>query len=1315
MPVAAFDPAVDFQPDFDPTADFIPDFDPDKDFIPDAEETSDPRSEKRAALLAERKAVEETYTPIKAEPTSLAEFMTAQTTPLISLPKPDAPPEAGVIEKVATGLVRSANTAIESITMPATAELVAASAIPVVGKPLAIATGAGIGAHTMQVGVQQFYDAVKRGDVQGAAEAAGNTFVGALLVGGGAKSLAKGEPPPVVATKLAPVTAEAFKETVGETETFAARPPIPKEGVEHAGKVESAVEVSSGESPRPAAQVAARETTELSETAGTQGSIAPQGDALRAQGETRRQIAVAEGSGETAGAPQIPALPTTAQPSAPKGAVSAPQVITSLENVVKSAGGNSPVRIGRFFQKAYGIFKVMPEVIRIRTANDIPTSAHETGHALQKQLYQSVKSSALKQLPTDVKNELIGLGQALYKNKKPSAGYTSEGFAEFLRIYLATDDAPKLAPKTLQYFEKNILANNPHIVASLTESRRLIDTFRNQGAVVRAQMALDQGPGFRQRAAKIWDDYLGTKATVEELDPLRKLSESYQQTTGKTLPPGEDPFLTASWKRGTAGSTVQTMVERGMVDPTGNIVGPSLKEALAPVRNRKEDFTLYLFGRRAVERWGKGKNPGISLEDAQFLVKQFESPEFQLAADKVYEWQRGVLMYVAEANPTLAPAIAAILKASRDYVPLARVIDPKQATAASLLGSSNPLMRMRGSGRVVKDIFPQILENTARLVAHSNKRMVLDQVLKMAQEEGMGYLIEKVPKDRVPTTFNFEQIRKTLEDMGVDTTAISQDEMITFFHSAHKPKGTDPIVPVKTATGIEWYYVDPEIYNVLNGLDVYRLPKAMDLFLGAPGRVFRLGTTGLRASFSLVTNPSRDIQTFIAQTKSDANPAELASAYFSSLGEVIKSGLGGKESPHVKAFYQLGAQLGQPLGLDISYTKKASGQLFKGKTFQVVTNPLDHLRELFSITEAGPRVAELKLMAEKVGWTPGTPMTMEQAVQMALAAKRVTVDFSAAGSVSKVINQAVPFYNPAIQGTRSFARAFKENPKRAILVGATAFTIPTLINWWKNKDEEWYRDLPWREKYLYYNIGEGNNVWQIPKPFEWGNAFSTVPEALLDTWYEKDPEGLKEALGHVFETTNPVDYPVILKVAKEQWQNRIDFFDRPIVPRGQIDLPPGEQKGEYSSKLATWLGQAFPETISPRRVDAAIRSYFGGAVPDLMDALGLGAHKKERAFERSDIPVFGRMFRRGGTDSANSQALADFYDEHSRYSSKARSKERPLTGPEAAYWAQLRGAHAIIKAATDIARETKELEARQKLYREASQEARRVVAQKPKP
>ena len=624
----------------------------------------------------------------------------------------------------------------------------------------------------------------------------------------------------------------------------------------------------------------------------------------------------------------------------------------------------------------------------------------------------------------------------------------------------------------------------------------------------------------------------------------------------------------------------------------------------------------------------------------------------------------------------------------------------------------------------MKDIFDQTFINAARLVNRANRALVTRAIVKLSNVPGLGHIVEEVPRDRVREQINVEQIRKQLDDMGVNTAMIPQDQLLEYYSLADRPKGADPIVSVKDAAGqTHWYQVDPRLYDTLEGLQTYSLKQSfpgvpylgqmLDLVLGVPSRAFRLGTTGLRPAFSLVTNPTRDLATLLAQTSS--NPAKVAALYPGALAEAIRGG------PYKSAFYDLGAHLGQPLGTDIGHTQRVSKELFHGRIMRVVRNPVDHLRELLSITESAPRIAELKAVADDLGWKPGTPLSPDQAVQLALAAKRVTVDFSAAGDLSRILNQAIPFYNPSLQGARSFARAFKNNPGKATLMGLALFTGPALALWWQNKDKEWYQSLPWRERYLYTHIDDGNRIWRIPRPFEWGNALMVTPEAIMDSFYRHDPTAARQALTHIFESTNPADLPVLGKLAKEQWQNRIDFWDRPIVPRGETDLPASEQVGPYTSQAAIAINRAFPD-LSPRRVDAAVRGYFGGLGTDVMDLLGIGAQRQERDWEASDFPVFGTLFRRGGEFNAQNQHINDFWEAY--LPSKARldgfnygrtqvekglrapdTLKPPTSGDTATVMIGTQAAPAI-KLLLQMAARTRETRARSELYRQAGEIAR---------
>jgi hypothetical protein len=366
----------------------------------------------------------------------------------------------------------------------------------------------------------------------------------------------------------------------------------------------------------------------------------------------------------------------------------------------------------------------------------------------------------------------------------------------------------------------------------------------------------------------------------------------------------------------------------------------------------------------------------------------------------------------------------------------------------------------------------------------------------------------------------------------------------------------------------------------------------------------------------------------------------------------------GKRTEDFDLFFRLGANLAQPLGVDTAITRRTAKELFEGPVKRIVKHPIEMARDLLSVTESVARVAEGRMVAKQVGWDGSQPMTFAEAVQIGLGMKQVTVDFSATGSVGKKVNQAIPFFNANIQGTRLFSKNLTQRPARTILYGMIGLLLPTILLWWDNKDEEWYKDMPATEKHLYWHIPFGDEIIQIPRAFEYGNLFAVLPESFLDSWYRQDPKGVRDALGYVLDTTAPPTTPTILRVAKEQWQNRIDFFDSPIVPKSEVDLRPGEQFRESGTELGKALGRYFPDTVSPRRVDHLIRGMAGGAPIDVIKAVeSVTGLRPTKEIQKSDYFAIGKIFRPGGQIGYGSETIEAFYDEYTRLSQKIRSKD----------------------------------------------------------
>ena len=1045
---------------------------------------------------------------------------------------------------------------------------------------------------------------------------------------------------------------------------------------------------------------------------------------------------------------QISSKPTAYYKGKPIGKQEA---VEAFAKVLQAAGKTVPIRTGRIGKrKVAGVFKRDPEVIRLRTALSVGTAAHEMGHGLMKVIYEHAKTTSLNTLTSAVRLELTALGRAAYPTQKPPGGsYVYEGFGEYVRKFMTEDGTQAAYPATSKYLLTDVLPTVPKVDAAFRRAKEIVDQFRAQGQVNALQGNVKDTSKLSFRVKKVVSKLTADEMIrnwVEEFQPIRtlvmeaevKLEDQLSRMTpadattlrkklvgtyeyGK-LKPSVDPFHIASVRRGTSGHIASYMVNTQMIDFAGNAVGSSLKTALEPVRDDMPSFTIYALAHRAMDRWGyvidprsgnwvrdpdrRAKDPGIPLEQARSVIKELKTDERDKAIQGLRDWNNQLLDYVAQSSPAMAKALSKIREKSDFYLPLARFFtDDEVKTGSYEPGQTNALYRMVGSGRSIMEPFPVLLQNAQRLISLAHKEQVVSAILNLRSIEGLGYRIEEVPRSFVKQYVTVNKVAEQLEDLGLDLSNVDKDTLLEYFTPAMKPSGSDPIVAHIEDGVTKWFFVDPRIYDVIQGIDLYRLPNTMatlfvDTLFGKPARLFRLGTTGLRASFSLFTNPARDFATFLIQSK-ESNPAKLLAAWAGGLLSAVRapevlsaitrgtagSALAVQSKMWKDAFDRMAVQISQPLGDDIAQSANAYREMHYGMVQRIVHHPIDALRELFSVTESAPRLAELKLVASQVGWDGTSPVTMDQMLMMALAAKRVTTDFSAVGAIGKKVNQVIPFFNATIQGGRGFARALKENPLKAILMAIATLTIPALLLWWKNKDEDWYKDMPWRRKYLYFNIPYDNLLLQIPKPQDWGNFFTVIPEAIMDMWYRKDPEAAKQAWEHMSATMNPVSLPPLINAIYENAANKTSFFDRPIVPRSEVDLPPGDQRSPYTSDLAKFLGDTFPNTVSPRKLDAAVKATTGGAIGDFhrdIETIGkaLGFIDGQRELEPSDIPVIGRAFARGGTDGAASIAVDKFYDEYEKANARTRSVLMPETPVDRVRRLMLNDAASAIKVLT---------------------------------
>jgi len=1002
----------------------------------------------------------------------------------------------------------------------------------------------------------------------------------------------------------------------------------------------------------------------------------------------------AEPVGARAMARPIGPIPTSQLPIQGK-----PVGTGDVVNVISKAF-NVPIRVGHFltFGRRLGIYKQLEGVARIKGYGDIAVASHEAAHHVDRS--STVLSGVSGPALTEVKN----LDYSQNRRDK------HEGFAEFVRYYLTTDEAPQKAPAFHDYFVNQWLPNNPEWATKFSEAKAGVDQWRQEGALARVKAQIDLGTSHWQRvgirlrhpiqAAKdvgLWfvDNF------QNRLNPLWRAASEMTGVPVRRVLERMDPNVNfaafAKVANMAASAKARAAAEFGMTDVAGNKVGPGLAEIFNPIAKELRDagtlsdWYAYAYSRHALDVIAKEKNPGITAEDAQFVVNQFDSrPGWREASDGLTKWHGQLLDYVVEAGG-VSPEVAQLAKDMYPhFISLARSMETGPqgvgTGGARLAGLPSPMRRLKGSGRPILPPLETALMYAERLIGLGDKIRVGRMFVEAAERYGkLGDLVEKVDPKLRPTTTTVDRIKSQLEQLGADLSDTDLEGVVTIFSQTYLGDAKDNILTFYRDGKRELYWIRPDLFKTFMALDKpFTANNVLFKAAHAVAKGIRLGATGLRASFGLVTNPLRDVQTALMQTEAQArNPLSVVVGALRGIVNDIA------DTEVAQLWKRGGGEMAQPLGIDRRFLKEAVDEILsqdpKSKVLSWAKHPVDSLRGLVSVPEAGPRLAEFEAALKKLGWSPGQEVTFEQYVKAQLAAANVTVDFREGGALGMWINQLVPFFNPQIQGPARMADAFRRRPATTMLTGLMWLTLPGLLLWYKYKDDDWYTKLPAPERYRYYHFklpGMQTPI-RIPRAFEWSHLFSSIPEGIVDSLYRKNPQAVGEAVGRALRDLAPPVIPGVAAPGLEVYANWSEWRDRPLVPKGLERLKPEERYTLGTSEVAKAIGRLLG--VSPIAVDHLVEGYTGGLGRDILQGVeragretGIVAPKGMAPPELADLPIVGRVFLRPNV----TRVFDDFYREKERVDQEVATAKARRTPPAPGSAAQ---ASLMDKAADQLA------------------------------
>jgi hypothetical protein len=252
--------------------------------------------------------------------------------------------------------------------------------------------------------------------------------------------------------------------------------------------------------------------------------------------------------------------------------------------------------------------------------------------------------------------------------------------------------------------------------------------------------------------------------------------------------------------------------------------------------------------------------------------------------------------------------------------------------------------------------------------------------------------------------------------------------------------------------------------EAINGAGVMSTPG----WTSAWSKIFRSLATSRNPAF-LVGNAALDIPTATLRTAireggpqhvpgiladmangyADAFQGILSSTYHGATADFLKAG--GGQSGYFTGSEGAAAQSVAALRRSNVFQIQGKGDLLRLAKDLVTLKPIEALGER---VELGPRV-----MAYQRALKRGENLT-----KAVIDGRTVTVDFSQGGTVTKYLNNFIPFFNVAAQGPVQVARAFRDNPKAFAATVGTVLGMPTLAaEAWNRSDPQRaadYKDIP---------------------------------------------------------------------------------------------------------------------------------------------------------------------------------------------------------------------------------------------------------------
>ena len=678
--------------------------------------------------------------------------------------------------------------------------------------------------------------------------------------------------------------------------------------------------------------------------------------------------------------------------------------------------------------------------------------------------------------------------------------------------------------------------------------------------------------------------------------------------------------------------------------------GKGLLEILEPVGNDLEAWGQYMAGVRAKRLMSEGRENNFTapmIVEMEKLGKVF--PHFVSVAKEYAAFNKAVLDFAEQAG--VIDATTRPTWEHADYVPFYRVQDNKlsgpMAGSSGIANVKKQIKQLKGGKAPLQDITTNIMQNTANLIEASMKNHA--SLTAVDALKGLG-VMHKIPLDMKPEIVPLAQVRALLIKAGINPSVIPPGALQGFqtMFAIKAPEGPGKFSLLRNGKR-EYYETDDLLlYEAMTQINKKMWGTFMNVFRG-PKRALTLAIT-LDPGF-MVRNFARDLLSAFTIGRDKYEP-------FTRAVQGFKQAMLKDESMRTMMSAGAAFDSGYLNSGDPGSVRRAIKKARRMKNKNFADTVLDTPGKLFDAYKAlGSGIEN----ANRVAVYNAAIAAGKSKAQAVYEAKDL-MDFSMGGSWPPVqfLIQSVPFMGARLQGLHRMGRGMAENPVgftvKGLLVGMAGMALYAMF-----RDDERYKELEEWDRDTYFHWWKDGNHYRLPKPFEVGVVFNTIPERMFDYLMSEEGDAGKllfQRFGFALTQTFSVSiFPQTLQPGVESWFNRNSFTQRDIVtPYEEERMPPEQMRAgtsptfvEMARALPSWLDSVSPKLRSPLHLENLYRGYLGtlGQYALLAsDAIVSKAmdYPEKPTKQIADMPVVGSFYRGTEADPRRTKYEEVFYD-----------------------------------------------------------------------